>query len=149
NLSFLKHAGARSPWCRTELIDRGGLVTGPIEHFEPMLELIGFAYQAAQDETLWPGLACRIASVFDAAGAALFAIGAGGGRVLTKTPDIDDDRLREYRAQYPGLAAGNGRAIEPALPYGAEANEPLYGIGGIQGWSGDSQTGQVGSYRSI
>jgi DNA-binding CsgD family transcriptional regulator len=122
-------------------------VLGPIEFAEPMLELIGFTYEAAQDAALWPDLACRIAAAFDAAGAALVEMADGHPRILVKTPDIDADWVHEYQSQYPRLASdGCGRL--PRFGF-ADASEPAHPLSEIRQWSCDSQIRNGASYRAI
>ncbi|MGH7079299.1 MAG: hypothetical protein ACREFU_14540, partial [Acetobacteraceae bacterium] len=56
-----------------------------------ILDLIGEVYDAALDETLWPGLAPRIARAFDSASAVVQSRNSGDGRVevLAATENFD------------------------------------------------------------
>ncbi|MGH7108305.1 MAG: helix-turn-helix transcriptional regulator [Acetobacteraceae bacterium] len=67
-----------------------------------ILDLIGEVYDAALDETLWPGLAPRIARAFDSASAVVQSRNSGDGRVevLAATENFDQASLESCASCY-------------------------------------------------
>lgn len=73
----------------------------PPETAEPLIELVGCIYDAAQDEQLWGALAPRIANAFNADSTALVTVGNGTVHVIARAPDIEDDaRDQELHGHY-------------------------------------------------
>ncbi|HEX3860622.1 MAG TPA: helix-turn-helix transcriptional regulator [Stellaceae bacterium] len=67
---------------------------------EPLLELVGYLYEAVQDRAMWVGVAPRIAGMFDAVSAAVIAMTGDAFYMIAGTPDVDDAWAREYQAYY-------------------------------------------------
>jgi hypothetical protein len=67
-----------------------------------LLELIGQAYDAAQDENLWPALLPQTAQTFDSTSAVLLTqdVATGKPKVLTYTENYDARSIDQYENYY-------------------------------------------------
>jgi DNA-binding CsgD family transcriptional regulator len=69
---------------------------------QDLLDCIGALYDAAAEPALWPGMAARLARLFESESALLLTADARGGRgaVLAITDNLDGGFLADYEAHY-------------------------------------------------
>lgn len=79
-------------------------------------DLIGRVYEAALDDSLWRGVASRIAEAFDGTSSVLFVSRAGEGtaQFLDRTANFDDSVVAAYESHYFGTDVW----VERGMPLG-------------------------------
>jgi DNA-binding CsgD family transcriptional regulator len=84
---------------------------------EKLIDFIGRIYDAALNEELWPGVAPRLAHLFDSPSAALQIKDAASGSVeiISSTSNLNPSAMEEYRKYYCNIDIWHKRAAAVGL----------------------------------